>query len=443
MHRRKDSHLSLLNYSLETTQKMISFRPSSQLPWIAGAFFWMSGGVEARVSPSWSHLKDGYSFDRFVEDFRRTYSSPEEYAQRKTAFESNFESIMDHNHQSEAETGGHMLGVNEFADRFANELFFGYDKAPARMLTSDQNITSTTSRSLSSLPITIDTIGKLPKQVDWRKRGVVTPVKSQGMCGSCWAFASAAVLESHIAMQTNILMELSEQQLVSCAPNHLHCGGDGGCSGATAEIAFQHVQELGIVSEWSFGYQSGSNGSNVTCALPVHEYTSRIMRNKTMYKDSVATISGYVSLATNDYQVLMNAVAKLGPVAVSVAASPWKFYQGGVFDVPWNSSGASDINHLVVLDGYGTDRNTGEDFWLVRNSWGPLWGERVYIRVKRVDPHTLADPSTACGVDTTPSDGDACSKDDSGNDVTPPATKVCGTSGILYHATVPIGGHLL
>jgi hypothetical protein len=66
-----------------------------------------------------------------------------------------------------------------------------------------------------------------------------------------------------------------------------------------------------------------------------------------------------------------------------------------------------------------------------------------YIRLKRTDPSTLDDPSTDCGMDVTPGDGVACSKDDSGNDIVPPATQICGTSGVLFDTSIPLGGHLL
>jgi cathepsin L len=159
--------------------------------------------------------------------------------------------------------------------------------------------------------------------------------------------------------------------------------------------------------------------------------------------NSVASIEGFTVLPTNNYTVVMNAIAKLGPVAVSVACSPWKLYEGGVFYAPMIDQISADVNHLVVLAGYGTDEETQEDFWLIRNSWGPRWGEGGYIRLRRTDPSTLDDPSMDCGMDVTPSDGAACTKDDSGNDIVPPATQVCGTSAILFDTSIPLGGHLL
>jgi cathepsin L len=133
----------------------------------------------------------------------------------------------------------------------------------------------------------------------------------------------------------------------------------------------------------------------------------------------------------------MNAVAKLGPVAVSVACSPWHLYQSGVFYSPLSAGGkATDLNHLVVLEGYGTDEETGEDYWIVRNSWGPRWGERGYIRLKRVG-------ESECGVDETPSDGTACTLDPDGNPIDPEPQTICGNSGILFDSAIPLGGYLL
>jgi cathepsin L len=156
---------------------------------------------------------------------------------------------------------------------------------------------------------------------------------------------------------------------------------------------------------------------------------------------AVASIVGFSSLLSNHYDSLLAAVGTLGPVVVNVAASGWGLYKGGIFDD--ESLENRDINHAVVLEGYGTDQETGQDYWLIRNSWGPFWGEDGYIRLKRVDPTTLDDPAIDCKMDVTPADGIACTKDDDGNDITPKAVLVCGTSGVLFDGVLPIGGHLV
>jgi cathepsin L len=204
-----------------------------------------------------------------------------------------------------------------------------------------------------------------------------------------------------------------------------------------------------------FPYKSGT-GRKVKCSLQgnVHNNDAPLflrgaesspLRKDGYIEDAVATIQGYVNFPTNNYTILMNAVADLGPIGVTVAASKWGFYSGGVFDEGnHNSTGATDVNHAVVLEGYGVDQETQEPYWLVRNSWGKTWGEGGYIRLKRVDPSSVPDwDETDCGVDVEPADGAGCTKDKDGKDIVPPPIKVCGTSAVLYDTFLPIGGRLL
>jgi cathepsin L len=407
----------------------------------------------AALPPKWHELDESYSFEDYVIDFGKAYDTPHEYQLRQNIFQTNLQHILVHNRRQPStpmapkRAKGHVLGVNEWTDTTADELPTGYDKTFKVSSVSREGATTsrTALRSLklerNELPFEVDAVADLPASVDWRTKGVVTPVKNQGGCGSCWAFASTAVLESHIALQTGVLYELSEQELVSCSENPNHCGGDGGCTGATAEIAFDFVVQNGIVEEWAFGYQE-AHGADIECTL-LDDKKEDGASSSAFIKGSVASIEGYFTLPSNNYTVVMNTIAKLGPVTVSVACLPWHLYEGGVFYAPMNDPHSADVNHLVVLNGYGTDEETGEDYWLIRNSWGPRWGEGGYIRLRRTDPSTLDDPSTDCGMDVTPGDGVACSKDDSGNDIVPPATQICGTSGILFDTSIPLGGHLL
>jgi len=118
----------------------------------------------------------------------------------------------------------------------------------------------------------------------------------------------------------------------------------------------------------------------------------------------------------------MNAIATVGPIAISVDASSWGAYESGIFD--GCNLASPDIDHAVVLVGYGEEN--GSNYWLVRNSWSPAWGERGYIRVARTDAE-----ETKCGTDTTPQDGIACAGD------TAPE-KVCGTCGVIFDSAYPI-----
>jgi cathepsin L len=141
----------------------------------------------------------------------------------------------------------------------------------------------------------------------------------------------------------------------------------------------------------------------------------------------VATVDGYVALATNNYSDLMNAIATIGPIAVSVDASSWHAYKGGIF--AGCNQASPDINHVVVLVGYGEER--GQKYWLVRNSWSAAWGEKGYIKLARTDSD-----DENCGIDVTPQNGSACEGQ------TEPV-KACGTCGVLYDSSYPTGARAL
>jgi cathepsin L len=393
------------------------------------------------VAPTsfFDNLDESYTFDDFVAEFGKSYTI-KELARRKDIFEKNLRYILKHNRKGDK---GYILGINQFTDLEKHELPRGYDKSlhsawnGAVMLGGDERIAT----HQLELPFVIDDPSDLPESVDWRSHGVVTPVKSQGFCGSCWAFASTTVLESHLALETGVLYTLAVQELVSCVDNPRSCGGDGGCSGATGYLAMDFVASSGIQEEWQMGYTSFSGESQPNCTLKEHSLrgsTGRPLRGK-----PVATIDGYSVVPSNNYKATMNALAKTGPLVVAVACDNWGHYKGGVFTDDILDRHSFEINHAVVLMGYGTDDETGEDYWLVQNSWGPRWGENGYIRLKRVDPETLEDPDVDCGMDVTPRTGEGCTKDKDGHTITPPAVKVCGTSGILFDPVLPIGGKLV
>lgn len=232
-------------------------------------------------------------------------------------------------------------------------------------------------------------------------------MKDQGHCGSCWAFASTATIESHVALNSGLLFDLSVQQMAMCAPNPNHCGGDGKCEGSTAELAFDYVtSSKGLYQEFQYGYAS-YYGVDYNCTLPPSA--------------PVATVNGYVKLPNNDYNSVMNAIATIGPLSINVDASTWHSYAGGIFN--GCNQANPDVNHVVVLVGYGEEQ--GQKYWLVRNSWNAGWGEAGYIRLARFDPKT-----EPCGMDTTPQDGVECAGS------TDPV-EVCGTCGSIYDVSYP------
>jgi len=294
------------------------------------------------------------------------------------------------------ETKTWKMGVNQFTDQHDEEFqqLLGLNKALLHLQKYQDN-----SVKIPSLESTL----ALPDKVDWRDRNIISPVKDQGRCGSCWTFGTAENIESFWAMKTGKLNDLSEQQILDCTPNPHQCGGTGGCGGGTAQLAFDKIVAMGgIASEWTYPYTS-YYGNAEKCKF-----------NNTT-QSPVATITGYVRLPENNQDSVLNALATIGPQIINVDALTWKFYETGIFDGCNQTN--PDINHVVQLVGYGPG------YWLVRNSWGTGYGELGYIRLKR-------DATAPCGIDLTPGDGDICSGG-------PSTVKVCGTCGVVYDTTYP------
>ena len=261
-------------------------------------------------------------------------------------------------------------------------------------------------------------ISSLPKSVDWRSKNVLTPVKNQGQCGSCWTFASTETIESHVAIKTGVLQELSEQFILDCTPNPKQCGGTGGCQGGTAELAYTRLKELGgIPGEYTYPYISGTGQAGKCHGLPLPPASPH--HGGPM---AAAKITGHVSVTSNSYSDMINAVATVGPLAISVDAGAWHDYESGVF----NGGNATNptLDHLVQLVGYGNE--DGHDYWIVRNSWTPLWGEDGFIRLAK-----FGEGKEPCGIDINPLDGNGCKGG-------PPTVKVCGQNGMLFDGVYPL-----
>jgi KDEL-tailed cysteine endopeptidase len=138
-------------------------------------------------------------------------------------------------------------------------------------------------------------------------------------------------------------------------------------------------------------------------------------------------LASWSTLPMNKAEPLMRALAT-GPVAVSVGADHWMFYQNGVFD---SCTKDSVINHAVLMVGYGTDKEDNANYWKIQNSWGNSFGERGYMRLLR--QKTVAEEDAFCGIDRSPGDGIECKP-------YPETVPVCGQCGILYDSVAPVFG---
>lgn len=194
---------------------------------------------------------------------------------------------------------------------------------------------------------------------------------------------------------------------MNCVQNPESCGGTGGCSGATPELAFNYTVSSGLPLEADLPYR----GSDGKC---------------TAVKPAV-TVDGYKTAISNDAESVATLLATVGPASIAAAAGPWQFYGGGVFEGCSKSIfGKPDatLDHAIQLVGYGVDSQHG-GYWLVRNSWGSGWGEQGYIRITRKNDNQTF-------IDARPADGIACKP-------YPAQQVVGGECGVLFDVVYPTG----
>jgi len=345
-------------------------------------------------------------FRDFKLKYKKTYRSIDEEIDRLKIFRANLAEIEAHN----SGRSSYKKGVNQFTDLTKEEFkdtYLGLKTFPSSLSSAERRLREAR-----------NTTRQLPDSVNWVDEGAVTGVKNQGACGSCWAFSLTSQVESYNYLATGQLVELSTQQVTSCTPNTLSCGGTGGCRGSVTQLGFNYLQLFGAVADADWPYVSGTTGDGGQCDYDLNKMTP------------VVGMAGYNSLTPNDEDAIMHHIAEVGPLAIAADASNWGSYQGGVFDGCSFEENIS-INHGIQLVGYGTEFGPlgTFDYWLVRNSWGESWGENGYIKLKRTNQ---------CGVNQTPMDGTAC-VGGPGND----QQNVCGMCGMYLDTTFPLGVHMM
>jgi len=286
-------------------------------------------------------------FTNFMHNYKKTYQA-HEFQYRYGVFKNNLQLIREHNDKTDKTF---TLAVNHLADLTLEEYRYrmlGYRHEPRRERTKVQPIN----------------VKDLPDSVDWRTKNVVTPIKDQGQCGSCWAFSATGSMEGANAIKTGTLVSLSEQQLVDCSRSY----GNMGCNGGLMDYAFEYViNNGGIDTEDSYPYQSGTGNDFYQC-----RYSG---------SNRGAKISDYHQITEGSEEALQKAVANVGPISVAIDAghSSFQFYHSGIYYEPHCSS--YQLDHGVLAIGYGS--NGTADYWLVKNSWGTSWGDQGLIKMMR------------------------------------------------------------
>ncbi|CAD5208693.1 unnamed protein product [Bursaphelenchus xylophilus] len=300
--------------------------------------------LEKKVTINDLELFNG--FQKFAETYNKQYASVEEARERFEIYKANHLQLQVY---QQYEQGTATYGETQFMDltpeEFRTQVLSNVQKdplAPHRPLNDEE---------LKALK------DDAPAEFDHREAGLVTHVKKQGDCGSCWAFAATGNIEGLWKKKTGELFSLSEQQLVDCDKK------DKGCQGGYMLPAFEEIIRLGgLVKEEEYPYK----GLDGECQL----------ENKKI----AAYINDSLQLPEDEEKIKQYLVSS-GPIAVGINAIPLQFYHRGIHHPLKFFCDPQGLNHGVLLVGYGEER--GKPFWIVKNSWGDRWGEKGYFRLFR------------------------------------------------------------
>ncbi|XP_038218726.1 pro-cathepsin H-like [Zerene cesonia] len=277
-------------------------------------------------------------FEQFIKRYEKNYA-PDEYDYRLSVFKDTLEKL----NQWNIEDPG-AYGLQEFSDLTFEEISDKY-------LGLKGNISDVETVEFKS-----DQLYTSPENVDWREYGVVSPVKDQRQCGSCYAFSAIGHIESRYAMKYHKIKILSEQQALDCDTM------DYGCQGGLPHNVFSSLMS-GVMLSRDYPYvqrQGFCRAKGWKAVVKVKKFT--VFKNL-------------------DEDDLKEAVASYGPLSISMFFTHrMSHIKDGRVYKPVDCV-QSKSNHAVLLVGYGQEND--DDYWIIKNSWGTGWGDKGYMRLLR------------------------------------------------------------
>lgn len=301
-------------------------------------------------------------FENWSDKYSKSYFSLTEKYNKKAIWLENLKFIEHHNSRNL----GYVLEMNEYGDMTWNQ----FKKVKMGLIMNHENVHG----HIPNLPH----LG-LPIYVNWTERGVVTRVKNQFQCGSCWAFSTTGAIESMHAIQTGNLVALSEENLIDCTWGY----GNEGCGGGFPAASLDYViKNGGIDTEASYPLVS------IAMLDCLNQDTCPCKFNNATIG---ATVKGYKKIASGNETDLQYTLWSTGPVSVCIdVTQPFQFYKSGIFSD--DKCSTTTLNHAVLAVGYGVDTRKNE-YYIVKNSWGNDWGIQGYFLLAR-------NKNNMCGIAT-------------------------------------------
>jgi len=331
-----------------------------------------SSDLEVKQNFSAAHASDPDlgEFEEFVKRFGKRYAA-DEWDARFEVFKSSLQRIREHNAMDHL----FKLALNEHADVAPRDFARTHMSGIAGLEAAMANRSGSGQPEEETLLLRASK-GPLPQHVDWVPTGALGPVQDQGQCGGCWSFAATDALSAAWQISTGRFVELSKQQLMDCSVPF----GNQGCAGGNMDNAFRYAEGAALCFANSYPYRGTLSKCKKDCSVAI----------------PLGGVVGFYQVPANSEHALMMAVSKQ-PVAVGIEAeqSPlFQLYRSGVM------SGLCGLkpNHAVTVVGYGTE--DGQNYWLVRNSWGSTWGLDGYFKLLRGPGQT---GTGECAIYTMPS----------------------------------------
>ncbi|KAH3723412.1 papain family cysteine protease [Pelomyxa schiedti] len=317
-------------------------------------------------------------FDRFLVKYGKQYTG-EEYLYRMKVYHANIRKANALNGNGDA-----VFGETKFSDLTDEEFNSRYLMAP----TASEYLATSCLIAPDYEPKPAATaLRDVPATFDWRNTaGVVSPVQDQGSCGSCWAFSTIEAIEGAYGVWKQADWSkagLSPQMVVDCSlgqTSEIYQGTNTtvkntGCGGGWPWTAFDDISNqksptyIGGVPLASDYPYTGVTG---TCKMP----------SASVYGISSYTcVSDHTSQKGADETVMQQTLMTQGPLSIALNANYFSLYTGGIFK--YSGCTGTYLNHAVLIVGWGTDTTDNTPYWIIKNSWGPSWGESGYIRMLR------------------------------------------------------------